>query len=113
MLKSWKTRGWATKALNLTALTVILVGGGLYAAVVWDYRQHVRSRVYGAEFQNTHFGRTISSYCGEVSGINGFGTRSPYLQFVVTNEDTFIAPPTLNQDRVDEFKRIWLAQCGD
>lgn len=113
MLKSWKTMGAGRKALNLIALAVLLGGGGLYAAVVQDYRQHVRARVDSAEFQNTRFGRTVGAYCGEVSGINGYGTRSPWLQFVVTNDGTFIAPMTINQDRADEFNRIWFAQCGD
>lgn len=110
MLKSWKSVGKGRRVLNLTALALVLIGGP-WVVMTWNNRQAVASQVREPVFQNTHFGSEFGSYCGEVSGINGFGMRSPYFRFVVVHGVVHVFPLTTDRIKVNDFENLWAAQC--
>ncbi len=119
MPRSLNRVGKVRRALNLVALLVMVGCGGTYALDVWINRQIVAEQVQEPMFQDTHFGSGFWSgmfggaYCGEVSGINGFGMRSPYFRFVVLRGEVQIFPMTTDRIKINDFENLWVAQCND
>ena len=95
----------------LAAIGIVVIAGAKYGMDEWEGRTWVNARVQDAGFQHTHYGNRAGVFCGEVSGINGFGMRSPYMRFVATSGSVDIAPLTLDREKVEAFGREWSSQC--
>lgn len=111
MLKQMKEVQGTRRVLNLVALLIMLIAGAGYSGMVWQARELVREQIAGAEFQNTHFGRNLDIYCGEVSGINGFGMRTPYVQFILDGSDVRTAGMTQDRLALNDFYNQWDFKC--
>ncbi|WP_233829203.1 hypothetical protein [Paraburkholderia sp. ZP32-5] len=102
------------QAARLVALAVVggvVIVGANYGIDEWAGRDLVSRQIEGAEFQHTSHGDHAGVFCGEVSGVNGFGMRTPYMRFVATSGRVEIAPLTLDREKVETFDREWRAQC--
>lgn len=95
----------------LVATGCVVIAGARYGIDEWQGRDWVSRQVEGAEFQHTSHGNHDGVFCGEVSGVNGLGMRTPYMRFVATLERVDIAPLTLDREKVETFGREWDAQC--
>lgn len=111
MFKQMKEVRGARRVLNLVALVIMLVAGAGYGVTVWQARELVRGQIADAEFQNTHFGRNLDIYCGEVSGINGFGMRTPYIQFILDGSEVRTAGMTRDRLALNDFYNQWTFKC--
>ncbi|WP_186188638.1 hypothetical protein [Burkholderia gladioli] len=100
------------RSLNLAALVVVLAAGAGYGGMVWRARELVKEQIADADFQNTHFGRRLDIYCGEVSGINGFGMRTPYMQFILDGSEVRTVGMMRGRLEINDFFNQWDSKCG-
>lgn len=106
-----KKRTLLIRVVRSSILLIVIIAGAIYGIDQWQGRSLVSSQVEGAEFQHTHYGKGSGVFCGEVSGINGFGTRTPFTRFVLDGALLTVAPLTFHQDEIDAFDKLWKVQC--
>lgn len=101
--------GPTRRALNYLALGIMAAAALSYCSATQLARGVVNQQVDSAEFQNTHVGNALGVYCGEVSGINGFGIRSPYERFVVDGSDVYVSDVSSDYNAFDSR---WQQKCS-
>jgi hypothetical protein len=107
-----KKRSVLIRVARSLILLVAIIGAAIYGIDQWQERSLVASQIEDAEFQHTHYGKGPAVFCGEVSGINGFGTRTPYTRFVLDGARLTVAPLSFHQQEIEAFETLWKTQCA-